>query len=102
MNYLKIKTFKLLIWLAHRVGYKSKLHLLRCPVCAAPYFMIDSYLSFYLDCATDLNPAATKMVLDISDAVIICRQCGEEIEIKDAAVELIKLIVSSGSNWVRL
>jgi hypothetical protein len=99
---MRIKTFKLLIWLAHRVGYKSKLHLLRCPACAAPYFVIDSYLSFYLDSATDLNPAATKMALDISDAVIICRQCGEELEIKDAAVELIKLIVSSGSNWVRL
>ena len=96
------KTFKLLIWLAQRVGYKSKLHMLRCPVCSAPYFMIDSYLSFYLDCATDLNPAATKMALDISDAVIICRQCGEEVEIKDAAVELVRLIVSLGSNWVRL
>ena len=96
------KTFKLLIWLAQRAGYKSKLHLLRCPVCAAPYFMIDSYLSFYLDCSTSLNPAATKMALDISDAVITCRQCGEEVEIKDAAVELVRLIVSLGSNWVRL
>ena len=102
MNTMRSQTFKILIWLAHRVGYKSKLHLLRCTVCAAPYFIIDSYLSFYLDCATDLNPAATKMALDISDAVIVCRQCGEEIEIKDAAVELIRLIVSSGSNWVRL
>jgi len=102
VNTIKITTFKLLIWLAQRVGYKSKLHLLRCPVCAAPFFMIDSYLSFYLDCATDLNPAATKMALDISDAVILCRQCGEEVEIKDAAVELVRLIVSSGSSWVRL
>jgi uncharacterized protein YbaR (Trm112 family) len=97
VNYLKIKTFELLIWLANRIGGKSNLHLLHCPVCTGQSFMIDSYLCFRLDCFSDSSPAALKLDLDISDAVIICRQCNEELEINDAAIELIKLIVSSGA-----
>jgi hypothetical protein len=62
--------------------------------------MIDSYLSFYLDSASDSNTAGPKLDLGISDAVIMCQHCGEEIEIKGAAVELLKLIVSSGANWL--
>jgi Zn finger protein HypA/HybF involved in hydrogenase expression len=102
LNYLRIKTFELLIWLAHRVGVNIKLHPLQCPLCAAQSFMIDSYLYFHLDCFSDATPDVLKLDLEISDAVIICRNCREEIEIKDAAVELIKLIVSSGTNWLRL
>lgn len=102
LKYLRIKTFEILIWLIHRVGFKSKLHLLQCPLCTAQSFMIDSYLCFYLDCFSNSTPAALKLDLEISDARIICPHCNEEIEIKDAAVELIKLIVSSGPNWARL
>jgi Zn finger protein HypA/HybF involved in hydrogenase expression len=102
LNYLRTKTFELLIWLAHRVGSKIKWHLLQCPLCTAQSFAIDSYLYFYLDCFSDSTPAALTLDLEISDAVIMCRHCGEEIEIKDTTVELIKLIVSSGRNWVRL
>jgi Zn finger protein HypA/HybF involved in hydrogenase expression len=100
LNYLRVKIFELLIWLVHQAGYKSKLHRLQCPFCAADAFMIDSYLSFYLDCAPDVNAAAPKLDLGISDAVIMCQHCGEEVEIKGAAVELIKLIVSSGAKWL--
>jgi hypothetical protein len=64
--------------------------------------MIDSYLYFYLESFSDSTPAALKLDLEISDALITCRHCGEEIEINDAAVELIKLIVYSGANWIRL
>jgi Zn finger protein HypA/HybF involved in hydrogenase expression len=102
LNYLLIKTFQLLLRLAHRAGLKIKLHLLQCPYCTAQSFTIDSYLCFYLDCFSDSTPAALKLDLEISDAVVICRHCGEEIQIKDAAVELIKLIVSSGASWLRL
>jgi Fe2+ or Zn2+ uptake regulation protein len=64
--------------------------------------MIDSYLYFYFDSAPHSGPAVLKLDLDISDAVIICRHCGEEIEIKDAAVELIRRIVASGTSWIKL
>jgi Zn finger protein HypA/HybF involved in hydrogenase expression len=94
LNYIRTKAFKLLIWLAHRVGYKSKLHLAKCPLCTAQSFMIDSYLYFYLDNFPKSPPVALRLDLEISDAVIICRHCGEEIKVKDAAVELIKLIIS--------
>ena len=102
MNYLRIKTIELLIWLAHRVGFKIKWQLLQCPICTAHSFLIDSYLYFHLDYFSDSTPAALKLDLEISDALIICRHCGEEMEIKEAAVELIKLIVSSGANGLRL
>jgi transcription elongation factor Elf1 len=97
---LRIKIFELLIWLAQQAGYKSELHRLRCPFCTAESFMIDSYLSFYLDSAPESNAIGPKLDLGISDAVIMCQHCGEEIEIKGAAVELLKLIVSSGANWL--
>jgi len=57
--------------------------------------VIDSYLCFRLDCFSDSNPAALKLDVDISDALINCRQCSKELEINDAAIEVIKLIVSS-------
>jgi len=90
------------MWLAYRVGLKSKLNLLQCPLCTAQSFMIDSYLYFYFDNIPDAGPAVLKLDLEISDALIICRQCGEEIEFKDAAVELINRIVQSGASWIRL
>jgi len=92
-----MKIFKRLIWLAHRIGGKNNLHLRPCPVCSGLSYMIDSYLCFRLDCFSDSSPAALKLDVDISDAVVICRQCNEELEINDAAIELIKLIVSSGA-----
>ena len=64
--------------------------------------MIDSYLYFYLDNFPKSPPVALRLDLEISDAVIICRHCGEEIEVKDAAVELIKLIISSPAYWIGL
>ncbi len=98
MNYLRIKTSELLMRLAHRVGVKSKWHLLQCPRCTGQSFMIDSYLYFQLDCFSDSAPPALNLDSEISDAVIICRHCREEIEINDAAVELINLMLSSGCN----
>lgn len=62
--------------------------------------MIDSYLYFQLDCFSDSAPPALNLDSEISDAVIICRHCREEIEINDAAVELIKLVLSSGCDLV--
>ena len=64
--------------------------------------MIDSYLYFYLDNLSGSGPAVLKLDLEISDAIIICRHCGEEIEIKKAAVDLINRIVRSGASWIRL
>ena len=64
--------------------------------------MIDSYLYFYLDNFSTSGPAVLKLDLEISDAIIICRHCGEEIEIKEAAVELISRIVRSGASWIKL
>jgi hypothetical protein len=96
LKHSRIKISKLLIWLAHRIGGKNNLHLRPCPVCSGQSFMIDSYLCFRLDCFSDSSPAALKLDVDISDAVIICRKCHEELEIDDAAIELIKLIQSSG------
>jgi Zn finger protein HypA/HybF involved in hydrogenase expression len=102
LSYLRIKTLKFLLWLAYRVGLKSKLHLLQCPLCTAQSFMIDSYLYFYFDNISDASPAVLKLDLEISDAMIICRHCGEEIEIKDAAVELINRIIRPGASWIKL
>jgi hypothetical protein len=102
LSYLRIKSLKLLLWLAYRIGLKSKLHLLHCPQCTAQSFMIDSYLYFYFDNISDAGPAVLKLDLEISDAMIICRHCGEEIEIKDAALELIYSIVQPGARWIRL
>jgi hypothetical protein len=92
-----MKIFERLKWLAHRIGGKNNLHLQPCPVCSGQSFMIDSYLCFRLDCSSDSSPAALKLDVDISDAVVICRQCNEELEINDATIELIKLIVFSGA-----
>jgi hypothetical protein len=102
LNYLRTKIFKLLLWLADRVGYKSTLHMAKCPICTAQSFMIDSYLYFYLDNFPKTPPVALRMDLEISDAVIICRHCGEEIKVKDTALELIKLIISSRAHWIGL
>jgi len=71
-------------------------------MCTAQSFMVDSYLYFYLNGLPDSSPAVLKLDLEISDAMIICRHCGEEIEIKDAAIELIRRIVSSGAAWLKL
>ncbi|MGD8762949.1 MAG: hypothetical protein PVG87_11630 [Desulfobacteraceae bacterium] len=95
LNYFRMKIFMLLKWLVHRIGGKNNLHLRPCPVCSGQSLMVDSYLCFRLDCFSDSSPAALKLDVDISDAVIICRKCNEELEIDDAAIELIKLIVSS-------
>ena len=102
MSYLRIKTLKFLLWLVYLIGLKSKLLLLYCPLCTAQSFMIDSYLYFYLDNFTESGPAVLKLDLEISNAIIICRHCGEEIEIKESAVELINRIVQSGANWIKL
>ena len=102
MSYLRIKTLKFLLWLVYLIGLKSKLLLLYCPLCTAQSFMIDSYLYFYLDNFSESGPAVLKLDLEISDAIIICRHCGEEIEIKEAAVELINRIISSGASWIKL
>ena len=64
--------------------------------------MIDSYLSFYFDNISEASPAVLKLDLEISDAMIICRHCGEEIEIKDAALELISIIFQPGVRWIKL
>ena len=64
--------------------------------------MIDSYLYFYLDNFSGSGPAVLKLDLEISDAIIICRHCGEEIEIKKTVVELINRIVRSGVSWIKL
>lgn len=102
MNYLRTKLFKLLLWLAHRAGYRSKLHMAKCPTCKAQSFMIDSYLYFYLDNFPKSPPVALRLDVEISEAVIICRHCSEEIKVKDAALELIKLIISSRAHWIEL
>ncbi len=102
MSYLRIKTLKFLLWLVYLIGLKSKLLLLYCPLCTAQSFMIDSYLYFYLDNFPESGPAVLKLDLEISNAIIICRHCGEEIEIKESAVELINRIVQSGANWIKL
>ena len=102
MKYLRIQFLKLLIGLIHRIGAKSKLHQLQCPICMAQSFMIDSYLYFYLNGPPDSSPSVLKLDLEISDAVILCRHCGEEIEMKAAAIELIRRIISSGATWVKL
>jgi hypothetical protein len=102
LGYLRIKTLKLLLWLAYRIGLKSKLHLLKCPLCDAQSFMIDSYLYFYLDSFSGSGPAVLKLDLEISDATISCRHCGEEIDIKEAAVELINRNARSGAGWINL
>jgi hypothetical protein len=99
LKYLRMKILELLIWLAHRIGGKNNLHLRPCPVCSGQSFMIDSYLCFRLDCFSNSSPAALRLDVDISDAVVICRQCHEELEINDAANELIKLIVSTTTAW---
>ena len=64
--------------------------------------MIDSYLYFYFDNISDAGPAVLKLDLEISDAMIICRHCGDEIEVKDAALELIRSIVQPGVSWIKL
>jgi Zn finger protein HypA/HybF involved in hydrogenase expression len=102
LKYLRVKIVELLMWLTYRVGSKSKLYLLQCPLCTAHFFMIDGYLYCMLDTAANSISATLKLDLDISDAVITCRHCGEEIEIKDAAIELMKLIASSGAQWMRM
>jgi Zn finger protein HypA/HybF involved in hydrogenase expression len=102
LNGLKIKTVEQLMWRAHLVGAKNKLHLLQCPRCAAQLFRIDGYLYCILDAAAEPISTALKLDLEISDAVITCQQCGDEIRISDAAVELMKLIASSGAQWMRL
>ena len=102
MGYFRIKTLRFLLWLTYRIGLKDKMHLLHCPLCTAQSFMIDSYLYFYLDNFSESGPAVLKLDLEISDAIIICRHCGEEIEIKEAAVDLINRIVRSGASWIKL
>ena len=102
LGYLRAKTFELLIGLACRLGAKSKLYLLRCPLCTAHFFMIDGFLYCYLDTAANSIFTALKLDFDLSDAVITCRHCGEEIEMKNAAIELMKLIACSGARWMRL
>jgi len=99
---LRVKTFDLLMRLACRVGSKSNLHLLQCPLCTAQFFMIDGYLYCYLNSAAKSVSAAFKLDLEMSDAVVTCRHCGEEIEVKDAAIELLNLISLSGAQWMRL
>ena len=90
------------MWRAHLVGAKSKLHLLQCPRCSAQFFMIHGYLYCILDAAAESISTALKLDLKISDAAITCRHCGEGIEIKDPAIELIKLIASSAAHWMIL
>ena len=88
--------------LAGRIGSKSKFHMLQCPVCTAQFFMIDGYLYCYLNSAADSVHAAFKLDLEMSDAVVTCRHCNQEVEVKDAAIELLNLISLSGARWMRL
>ena len=99
---IRNKAFKILLWLTHRVGYQGDLHMAKCPTCSAQSFMIDSYLYFYLASFPKSPPVALRLDVNISDAVIICRHCGEEIEVQNAAIELIKLIISSHAHWIKL
>jgi len=102
LKFLRIQFLKLLLWLIHQIGFKSKLHRLQCPICMAQSFMIDSYLFFYLNGPPDSGPSVLKLDLEISDAVILCRHCGEEIKMKDAAIELIRRVISAGATWIKL
>ena len=102
LSILRAKTFELLMRLACRVGSKSNFHLLQCPLCTAQFFMIDGYLYCYLNSAANSVSAAFKLDLEMSDAVVTCRHCGEEVEVKDAAIELLNLISLSGAQWMRL
>ena len=88
--------------LAGRVGSKSRFHMLQCPVCTAQFFMIDGYLYCYLNSAADSVYAAFKLDYEMSDAVVTCSNCGQEVEVKNAAIELLKLISLSGARWMRL
>ncbi len=102
LNGLIVKTVERLMWRAHLVGARNKLHRLKCPRCEAQLFRIDGFLYCILDAAAAPVSTALKLDLEISDAVITCQQCGDEIRIKDAAVELMKLIAASGAQWMRL
>ena len=99
---LRVKTCDLLMRLACRVGSKSNFHLLQCPLCTAQFFMIDGYLYCYLNSAATSVSAAFKLDLEMSDAVVTCRRCGEEIDVKDAAIELLNLVSLSGAQWMGL
>ena len=99
---LKTKAFELLMRLACSLSSKSNFHMLQCPVCTAQFFMIDGYLYCYLNSAAKSVYAAFKLDLEMSDAVVTCSKCGEEVEVKNAAIELLNLISLSGARWMRL
>jgi len=102
MNYFKLIMLNSLLRLIHRIGFKSQLDRLHCPKCKARTFMIDSFLYFYLECFPDSRPALLKLDPELCDTVIICRHCGREIAIQDANIDLLKRIVSSGAQWIRI
>ena len=86
---------EILIWLARRAGFKSKLHSLKCSVCETQSFTIDSYLYFDLEYTLGSSVPTLELDLEMSDAVIICRRCDEELKIKNPVIEIIKILVTS-------